>query len=533
MLDSLTKWGRRCGLKFNPEKSVAVVFTRSNKLPQTPLKIDGKDIAYKKEVKYLGVTLDSKLHWKPHIDEKIKKAKRFISQVASITRNNWGPKPTLMRWSYLSIVRPMLCYGSMIWGHRAPFHITRLRRLNRMAINTFGNFPKSTPTAALEVMLDVLPLHLHCQQEGLAALSRLNDVVSISWPGTSARKTHAVSHLRHWNRIIATSGLNLTNTDRCSTTRVDLGFKINRDSFGGHSKHRTPTQYNIYTDGSRLGNQTGAGYTIQKGKQEIARGHLRLPDESTVFQAEVTAITQAALRIIEIRPRDLKFIKIFVDSQAAIQALGNPSVRSKTVGLAIDTLNNLAKLSLSTTITWIPAHKGHLGNETADSLAKAGSELATVSIQTPKPHRTVISSITNYVYQAWTNEWRAYSGAQHTKYFYSAPSPQKARYVYKLARLELGRFARLITGHNNLNGFQTKIGLWNQDRCRLCLEESESYIHFATSCPRLRSRRTDLFGDTLPDSDMQWSVRTLIDFSYTPTINDAFEGTWAHETRSI
>lgn len=27
---------------------------------------------------------------------------------------------------------------------------------------------------------------------------------------------------------------------------------------------------------------------------------------------------------------------------------------------------------------------------------------------------------------------------------------------------------------------------------------------------------------------MRWSARSLLDFSYTPAINDAFEGTWAH-----
>ena len=27
---------------------------------------------------------------------------------------------------------------------------------------------------------------------------------------------------------------------------------------------------------------------------------------------------------------------------------------------------------------------------------------------------------------------------------------------------------------------------------------------------------------------MEWSVRGLLDFSYTPAINAAFKGTWAH-----
>ena len=40
--------------------------------------------------------------------------------------------------------------------------------------------------------------------------------------------------------------------------------------------------------------------------------------------------------------------------------------------------------------------------------------------------------------------------------------------------------------------------------------------------------RRDLFLDKLPCSDMSWSVRTLLEFSFLPGINEAFEGTWAH-----
>ena len=49
--------------------------------------------------------------------------------------------------------------------------------------------------------------------------------------------------------------------------------------------------------------------------------------------------------------------------------------------------------------------------------------------------------------------------AKHEKHFYFAPNPQKAKYVIKLAHLELGHFIRLISGHSNLNYFQTRIEL--------------------------------------------------------------------------
>ena len=530
MLDSLTAWGRHCGLTFNPEKSVAVIFTRRQKVAPCPLYIDGKPIEYKQEVKYLGVTLDSKLHWKKHIDDKISKAKRFITQVANITRKNWGPKPRLMRWAYLGIVRPMVTYASMIWGHRASYHEKRLRRLNRMAINTMGSFPKSTPTAALEVMLDIMPLHLYCAQEALAARGRLHGAVSIDWDGLSHTKTHAVSHLRFLEDMLQSNNINLDNSDRCSELKWSSGFTINRDSFDGAAKHRTLSQYNVYTDGSRIEDKTGSGFAIFKGKHEItARSH-RLPDHSTVFQAEIMAICKAAEEMLNLQTDNLRFVKFFVDSQAAIAALGNPSVKSKAVANAIDALNSLTSRASRVSIVWIPAHRGYAGNERADALAKLGAKSDNQAAYLPvgKPVALLKTEIRNISYQAWTKEWSQDPRFLHSKQFYGAPMPSKARYVYKLARLELGRFVRLITGHNNLNSFQTKIGLWGDSKCRLCRQAEETFLHFLHQCPRLHQARQNLFCDKLPGSDMQWSVRNLIDFSYTPTINAAFEGTWAH-----
>ena len=41
--------------------------------------------------------------------------------------------------------------------------------------------------------------------------------------------------------------------------------------------------------------------------------------------------------------------------------------------------------------------------------------------------------------------------ANHSRSFYGGPNPSKAKFVdYKLARHELGRCIRIITGHNNL-----------------------------------------------------------------------------------
>ena len=63
-------------LSIRASKSAAVMFTNKKKWTKHPIKIGGEPIPFKKEVKYLGVILDSKLSGTSHIKHKIGKAKR-------------------------------------------------------------------------------------------------------------------------------------------------------------------------------------------------------------------------------------------------------------------------------------------------------------------------------------------------------------------------------------------------------------------------------------------------------------------------
>ena len=529
MLDELSAWGKTCGLKFNPDKSVAVVFTRRRKIPPFNLKIDGKDIEYKKEVKYLGITLDSKLHWTKHIEDKIAKTKRFLHCIAQITRNNWGPKPKLMRWAYTGMVRPMLCYGAMIWGHRAPELAEKLRRINRMAINTFAHFPKSTPTTALEVALDVMPIHLFCLKEALAAKIRLTDHTNLTWQGTNQNKTHSVSHLRHWENKLESHQIHADERDECPPTVVEKQYRINTDSFTGAGKHRTHTEFNIYTDGSQYHGQTGSGFIIYKGQKEVMTGSMKLPDYSTVFQAEVVAIRLACEQIN--KNASPKFVKIFVDSRAALSALQARLTKSRTVLDTINSINKLAKNACRVTLNWVPAHKGFRGNEAADLLAKQGttSEHLISRSSVRKPRVAINNDIRRAAYDEWTKEWATQTKANHARSFYDSPDANKAKYVYKLARLELGRFIRIISGHNNLRFFQNKLNPWIDPACRFCDHERETVMHFLYDCPRFSVSRREKFLDRIPTADRKWSVRAIIEFSYTPELNEAFEDTSAQD----
>jgi hypothetical protein len=71
VLMQLEAWGMKCGLKFNPTKTEAVLFSRDNpnkrKAVVPRLRMSNTIINLSESVKYLGVTLDRKLFWTEHM----------------------------------------------------------------------------------------------------------------------------------------------------------------------------------------------------------------------------------------------------------------------------------------------------------------------------------------------------------------------------------------------------------------------------------------------------------------------------------
>ena len=115
-LDKIREWGLETGLNFSPTKTEAILFTWKKKWEiKTPLKLGDKEIKMCKEVKYLGVILDSKLSWKPHCLDRVRKATIAIMQCRRAIGKTWGLKPRQALWIFTAIIRPILAYAAVIW----------------------------------------------------------------------------------------------------------------------------------------------------------------------------------------------------------------------------------------------------------------------------------------------------------------------------------------------------------------------------------------------------------------------------------
>ena len=70
----------------------------------------------------------------------------------------WGPPPYQIRWILTGMVRPMISYGSYVWGQHASEcrNKAKLKRVQRLALMAMGHMRKSTPTDGMEIIMDII-----------------------------------------------------------------------------------------------------------------------------------------------------------------------------------------------------------------------------------------------------------------------------------------------------------------------------------------------------------------------------------------
>ena len=66
------------------------------------------------ESKFLGLTWDKKLSWKPHITKLKEKCLRTLNILKSITSQSWGSDQLMTIRIFRSITRSILDYGAIV-----------------------------------------------------------------------------------------------------------------------------------------------------------------------------------------------------------------------------------------------------------------------------------------------------------------------------------------------------------------------------------------------------------------------------------
>ncbi|GBN26917.1 hypothetical protein AVEN_111679-1 [Araneus ventricosus] len=359
-----------------------------------------------------------------------------------IAGKTWGINKNIRRLLYRTVIERPLCHGAAAWGHNMTSRLQKkLDSIQHLFLLYITGAYRTTPTAALQVITDLNPLHLQIQQEA-----------------TYARVARARSSSNVFTVIF-----NPTDYESKSS-----GIHINPPNFLLHNQisfaenHRDSGAKAIYTDGSKMDEGTLSAYCIFENYGIIVSWQGKLDHSNSVFQAEILVIKMA----IEAASFLHRPIKLWTGSLSSLMAtILNPTMvwceRFQTLMLAQKHIH----------LRWLKAHVGYFGNECADELAK---EVISESdpFFLPKPLSYLKSEIRSAALSIWQDNWDNRETGRSTHNIV----PRVSLKLVGWNREEL----MFITGHGPFSSYLHSFNLRTHDNCS-CGEKGDP-IHYATKC---------------------------------------------------
>ncbi|XP_015378204.1 PREDICTED: uncharacterized protein LOC107172428, partial [Diuraphis noxia] len=114
-LEAIDAWISSSGLELAHHKSEAVLLTKWRAFVPPRLVVGGHHIELAKKLRYLGVILDQRLTFTPHIKTVAERASRLTVSLARIPPNVKGPCQWKRRL-LSSVVESQLLYAAPVWA---------------------------------------------------------------------------------------------------------------------------------------------------------------------------------------------------------------------------------------------------------------------------------------------------------------------------------------------------------------------------------------------------------------------------------
>lgn len=137
----LEKYYKKWKILINTSKTEAIIFAKKvtcNRIIQ-PIRIYNAPIQVKQSVKYLGVTLDSRLTYRAHIKTIIMKGYATLKNLYSLMVRNSRLSVHNKKLIFKMIIRPILLYASPIWRSTAKSNMLPLQRYQNKCLRLILN----------------------------------------------------------------------------------------------------------------------------------------------------------------------------------------------------------------------------------------------------------------------------------------------------------------------------------------------------------------------------------------------------------
>ena len=172
LLQEIIQWSVKAGLHFNATKTEVMLVHQFRKpVSEETLgtfsfpvnESSNVQLQFKKNFRYLGVILDEKLNFQPHLKAARDKANLAINDICRVVKQDWGLDIKKAMFLCNACIKPMLLYGAEVWGNRMLSVKTNKNILlssQRKILLRATRAYRTTSTAALQAISNAVPIHL-------------------------------------------------------------------------------------------------------------------------------------------------------------------------------------------------------------------------------------------------------------------------------------------------------------------------------------------------------------------------------------
>ena len=290
---------------------MAVTRRKRREKTEVYIYLNNKPLEQVNSIKYLRITLDSKLNFRQHIISTSKKCTTLIHTLARSAKLNWGLQQEALNTIYKGAILPLMLYGAPVWiqAMEKNYNRTLYNRVQRLINIKISKSYRTTSNEALCILTGNAPIEIKAEETAnIYRITRDKQNLLLDHEAEQEDWTHPADSVRI-----------------CE-----------------HNESKDCTIH-IYTDGSK--NELGVGsgiavYTKNKLTHQIKhKRHNRCSNN----QAEQTAILKALHTIDTIKLCDNtpRTVKIYTDSRITLSSLNNSKnrkflieeIRKKTTAL--------------------------------------------------------------------------------------------------------------------------------------------------------------------------------------------------------
>ncbi|XP_073984765.1 uncharacterized protein [Rhodnius prolixus] len=470
ILTTIENWALANKITFNKNKSKVLHMSRRDRINSENIAVylDGVQLEMVDQLKYLGVIFDRKLCWDRHLQFICEKSWQFVNILSRAAKVHWGLGSRALSVIYKGAFLPLITYAAPIWRSALGLKKNRqkLKRVQRLFLLRLIKGYRTISFSAAGVIAGVMPICFQIEQ--------LSTIDTIQSGGT----------VRDWGGAVMDAPVGFKDwlhPAEIPTIHMDLEVTYDTD---------------IFTDGSKDGDFVGCAFIVMRLRQVVVQEGFRLAAFCSNNQAEQLAIVKA-LDWVEGHFFFGEKVRIATDSRITLDSLRNRKNHNPLIEMIrtrLCRLRNKCTISFS----WVRAHVGIMGNETADLMAKAASKDSDLTIAYNKFPKTALKQ---WAYQrsveAWEQFWNESTTGTLTRDFIPSVT----------ARLRMDHFTisygltQILTGHGKMAHYLLRFGILQNSSCGCDSFSAQTVDHLLWDCECLLSARRLLMQNVLTQGE--------------------------------